>query len=779
MATVTNPTSAQATCSLHGVAWLYKSTISNAYTAMFNYKPIYLNSPIPEFFGYSGGILIAHESKFINNRRSVELSSFGGADESRFIDCDFIADKYLNDYPAETPVNLFVYAYDVKDVEFRNCKFNNVQSPKHTTKVQNWPTAIYGFDAGLNIMSNEFNNMCYGMWLDFPQGGWNIPIIRDNTLNKVYRGMYVSGCVQPHIIYNNTIHLTYCEECVDPCEFNENNRAVGIYLDNTTAQYVFENKIDYNTVDYTSHPNDVSWGIILQNMNENSTKPINPKRNIITNLYYGMTFLGRDNYVQPQCNYFDNPIPPPNGKHFTNFYAPLSINEWCGENPGTVLPSVMGSCLDGFQARKNRFSDCIYSLDRFYTHPTVPAIKYYSVYNAPFKPALCMTSTQVTNVVCDLPCLDFEECCLFLNYPYKDTLSKTGHLLAFDALKINKENKENIIDDDKTNILLATIADNGNNAQTVKIALVDVGAYLSDVVLLATITRSISPLSNYDLKNIMIANSPLSETVYNILDAIRPVVANNYMVWYAQQNAASPREILESEIKDIEQSIADKTQIITDKYVEENNKDAAINFLLLNNEVRMAIPIMIEKGDYTNALSFINAMPNAAERAIGNIVVNHKSTHTPLTTLTIADSTLLDSLANGDSKTAVYAQSIMKLACNKQYNKKLPTSTAASSNRKKQRVIDYTEILPEQLLYIYPNPTTNILHVVNYDKTLNNTFIQITDVLGKIVYEQTNNSYTQETIIATTNFIAGTYYIKIFDNLKNQKLNEKFIVIKE
>ena len=73
-------------------------------------------------------------------------------------------------------------------------------------------------------------------------------------------------------------------------------------------------------------------------------------------------------------------------------------------------------------------------------------------------------------------------------------------------------------------------------------------------------------------------------------------------------------------------------------------------------------------------------------------------------------------------------------------------------------------------VHLYPNPTSGMLYV---QTTLENFNIQISNILGKVVFQSQSNSGHSE--VSMQDFAAGLYFVSLF----NQDRHKKFKVIKK
>jgi hypothetical protein len=122
------------------------ATIENAYNAVTLWKPDDWNS--------MGGIIIASDALFKNNRRSVEFMSYQNTDPSTgepvgnvssFTECEFTVD---DDYFATSEFAYHISMWEVDGIKIRGCDFNN-----DMTTVAQRGYGIYTMDAGYKVNS--------------------------------------------------------------------------------------------------------------------------------------------------------------------------------------------------------------------------------------------------------------------------------------------------------------------------------------------------------------------------------------------------------------------------------------------------------------------------------------------------------------------------------------------------------------------------------------------------------------------------------------------------
>ncbi len=77
---------------------------------------------------------------------------------------------------------------------------------------------------------------------------------------------------------------------------------------------------------------------------------------------------------------------------------------------------------------------------------------------------------------------------------------------------------------------------------------------------------------------------------------------------------------------------------------------------------------------------------------------------------------------------------------------------------------------------VYPNPTLNALNIKLYQVLQSTSILQVLDIAGRIVKQQTINANTLNVNLDVKNLAAGRYFVKIIN--EKQIINESFIVIR-
>ena len=214
------------------------AVIKNAETAIAAIKIDEYDTPDYDF---SGGIVFANNSDFINNKTAVALYNYSENYLCSFYKCKFKTTQLL--YDKEYP-NAFVTLCGVKGVFFKGCEFSNTASLE-----EYYPGArgfgIFSYNADYvvkeacvsqvypceEILPSSFSNLCFGI-LALVSDFISTVRIENNEFVNNYSHIFLSGLNQPEINMNNFT--------LNSGELAFNNYS-GLYLDYCTGYQVEEN----------------------------------------------------------------------------------------------------------------------------------------------------------------------------------------------------------------------------------------------------------------------------------------------------------------------------------------------------------------------------------------------------------------------------------------------------------------------------------------------------------------------------------------------------------
>ncbi|MDP3463743.1 MAG: S8 family serine peptidase [Bacteroidales bacterium] len=258
-----------------GRVYLENATIENAKEAVRLWKPFDYNS--------TGGIVMARNTTFRNNRRAVEFISYQNfhpysldpePNFSRFFNCTFdVNDDYIGMGENYIPFHGFVSMWEVDGVRFEGCDFSNNKTTLYTEGGELIDSELTGFgiltiDAGFSVRpytasvvtdSCHFARLKYGIKtssavLKNTFDVWQTSF-RDNIT-----GIYASNVSMPAIVKNSFL--------INAGQMNTNTDTVlfaGVYLDNMTTAYIVEENNFSSTTGIATIMYDKSIGICINN----------------------------------------------------------------------------------------------------------------------------------------------------------------------------------------------------------------------------------------------------------------------------------------------------------------------------------------------------------------------------------------------------------------------------------------------------------------------------------------------------------------------------------
>jgi len=286
-----------------GVVVLNKATLSHARNA------ISLGTFDGDQFIGGGGIVLAEESNFIDNRRSAEFLLYKFSNISRFEDCSFITtDEYRA--PSREPHHISMWA--THDVRIVNCSFENQSSIEIDRSEAG--TGIYTIDAsyiarafcdsedpltgecnGATTEPSRFVNLNKGIYSTGTGEMRGSLQINTNEFDNVKWGVTLRSTSGAMVVRN-----TFTSPHISMQNEGQNQPGFGIYLEGLLGFACTDNELSN------------MWSGILTN--SCGILPNELYRNEIDNMfYYGSTGFGYANYLfhtghhlQFACNKFSN-----------------------------------------------------------------------------------------------------------------------------------------------------------------------------------------------------------------------------------------------------------------------------------------------------------------------------------------------------------------------------------------------------------------------------------------------------------------------------------------
>ena len=238
---VRGTTSANQTASAQGwVEIINGGVVENSEYGIYTGKTLYCGGGWAS--GYSGGILECDSAYFINNKLSVQFTTYStDYSDSYFENTTFeINDEYIgiNDDP-----EYLVKVYGMKEVRFENCMFvNNASDYEYLTGLYcyNSIVGVYGECLSGSPCQDwdetEFIDLRYGIQSYASSSPTSYLDVRNTIFHENFRGIYISGTDNCRITSNtfeiNTPFVT--------------NGGCGLYLDASTGYWIEENSFEYD-----------------------------------------------------------------------------------------------------------------------------------------------------------------------------------------------------------------------------------------------------------------------------------------------------------------------------------------------------------------------------------------------------------------------------------------------------------------------------------------------------------------------------------------------------
>jgi len=800
-----NPDTTQNFPGLQGYAELKDSTIiENAEYGIVAYKIG------DEDMIYSGGIIRAENTYFINNIQSIGFDpyqnihpyypSYEFDNTSSFSNCSFIINNpkvyYYYGLAGSTMTEqwkAFIRLQGVKGIGIRGCYFyidKEITLNDTNIKINDYYTGILSFASGFSVdelclgqqypcdslKTTKFNRLKYGIRA-FALGKQKAIKIKNSEFTNCKTGVYLGGINNPVITSNvfKLINVDTTDFGNNPL-FNKNNIFGGIYLDACSGYKIEENEINVSTGPFSQQINSI--GIVINNSGEEYNEVYN---NQIENLYVGI--LAQNNNrgdklgLCLKCNDLK--------KNEYDIAVTLDTNKrgWgIAQYQGSPENVITAPANNSFSTGTADYSD-IYNdgegIDYFHTSDQL---------GKKLEPQLYSENV--------FPHLNPQDYSKDLSCP-----SSLGSGITPDAIESKIINSETIITN--KNSELNSLVDGGDTeelntdvqlsivpeAMQVRQQLMNESPYLSDTVMKSAIDKE-TVLPNAMIRDVLVAN-PQSAKSDNVIEALdeRFVPMPDYMMAQIMQgkNTTSAKENLEAEIQNWKgkneraysnmlryykndttinsfdsivywlqnQNTIDALYRLTFEYLS-NNDTSLINSVLsgITNDFVLNSKQNLIHQDYLSYFQIINALVSQGK------------------TIMEADSVQiisLQSLANNDKYLpGIYARNILIALGEINYQEPyiLPNPLKATD-------VDYYP-LPElekiNYLKIFPNPARDYI-VVEYNMNVENYLIgngqqniilRLTDINGKLIRVQHLNRPKDQLVVNTKAFNPGVYICNLY-----------------
>ena len=283
---------------------LNNSTISNAKCG------ITVGIENDQFNAYTGGIVIANNTNFINNEIGVKFlpySYYSGQIEvknrSMFTNCTFtVNSEFLS---SEMQFKSHVELYEVNGILFKACKFESINYNSSNNEDEYSGVGILSYNSGFTVkpscsaillageacdeqdvtVASIFYGLNYGIIATCSENISKIEILSNDFTNNDI-GVYISGCTNPSILKNRF--------SIGKSIFPTTDSPIGLKINNSTGFRIEENRFIKN-----GENTNKQIGIYLKNSGADNNKIY---KNYFENLNIGQYLEGINYSTLNNCN---------------------------------------------------------------------------------------------------------------------------------------------------------------------------------------------------------------------------------------------------------------------------------------------------------------------------------------------------------------------------------------------------------------------------------------------------------------------------------------------
>lgn len=727
---------------------------------------------------FAGGVIKASNSTFFNCQASVAFYGYNQTpvNTSRISSCDFVWDGLFQNTSVKPLVHI-TFGQNNK-VYVGASKFYQNTPSIYTDKLD-WGTGILAYNSPFSVASScsvampfgldcseantirsEFKNLAWGVRV-FNFNDDPFEVLRNEFNNCIYGVSSVLAKNQKVSRNNFNIHE------------DTTLQTWGIYVTRGTGYEITENYLKpFNG------NNALTYGVIIDNSGEAHNEVY---KNTFDRLYIGTQAQGinGDQYVpgnnddalglQYKCNLFKSPIT----------IADIAVAESSridyeqGRIGGTSLANTIEN------AARNSFSHTSGAFD-FFLATSSQQVDYIHLADNSQTP-LTYTTTSPAAVYPHLQYWNNNPVYISQNAcPTKYPSSWWPPIIVFPfGRSAQIDTMQSKIDGGNTALLLDAISVSPKSDST-NHKLMNASPYLSDEVLLAYINSTVSDVR---IKNVLIENSKLADTVYNVLKASgRSSALKNDIAVY--QTGVSDMEVLIDKINYYQEKLQIEQQAYIHSIIDDTSivavNDSLIKYLELCSGLSFQKQLLNVYASTQNEPKFDSLLfdlPVSKYLKKYYHIVFDLNRYNDWYKAVQIDSTIMDRLndltTSPDQEAAYNSFALFSVLSNSQNHLVVMSlGSAGKSLMASTQTNEASEKRKQHELVIYPNPTTDKLFIRFADKNENPVTVYIYDLTGKEVSKtQLQNQTNAE--INLTNVKTGTYLVKVISNnttLKTQLL---------
>ncbi|KAF5045410.1 hypothetical protein DSECCO2_481540 [anaerobic digester metagenome] len=735
----------------------------------------------PNYLPTGGGIILAYDSKFINNQVAVQFEKYDKYSMSRFERCSFEQD---NEVMTSAFLKYFIRLNQVKSINILGCAF--VSDFVYGTATNSKPTyGIYSNNSSFmvdrkcmdtdcnNFLNSSFEGLKYGIYALSKTGGMTFSVKHTN-FTKNRRGIYASSTNNLNISHN---HFSFKK--MAPLALSDT--IAGIYLDKCTGYIVEENEL--TNIENPPPVGFITYGIYINNSGETNNMVY---KNTVYNCNYGITAQDKNRNkdgsagLTIKCNRFYSIIG-------NDLLIASSVNDTIthgiARNQGTDTTDCKAPAGNQFAHFNSNQSSIWNGGNRIIYHHHDP---FYLSKLEPINPY----RTTLNNT--RLP-FNYETCCPSNNQGGGIALSMNAETHEYKQQSLEYANSlEIIVDGGDTELKVAELNSTlPEDALLLRNDLLIQSPFLSDTVLKTVIIRE-DILNNAMVRDILVANpqSAKSDLLISTLDSkfnpfpeyMKDEVMEGIFYLSSKELLESRREMAELHYdycvnRMLAYNLTDSIQV---------SYDTLVNFLLEEGgfESKLKLAWMkIENCDTIGALSMMAGLidceniTNAQQNEIqDNLAFMQWISENPaiqdnnlaaLLGFSQFQSTSVASAATGvllASGFINYDEPYLAPDLTKKTTVKLPKQKGSLNN-------------PEALR-VYPNPTSNYI-TIEFDlgDEASDALIEIIDASGKIVWVKKSNKSKNQLVADVQMLSTGNYLARLYSN-RHLIASKTFVIYK-
>ncbi len=249
-----------------------------------------LNGSVPDL-QYSGGIVYAENTEFVDNTCAVQFHDYPSLNASRFVNSKFYAATYAIQTPPSNPQECVRLNY-VRGLQFTNCLFQGTYAPI-ISAVDQMNDGITSVNSGFSVRNCTFKFIKHGVKADNTFKNGEIAV-EDNTFQICGKSAYIKG-VDAITFRRNIVYGLHQGDLT--------GQSYGVYLEGNSGFRVRDNQFSKFTT------NDNSRAIYITNSGSFGNTVRN---NTFTDNTGGIQAQDNNMGLQIRCNVFSNFSNPDN-----------------------------------------------------------------------------------------------------------------------------------------------------------------------------------------------------------------------------------------------------------------------------------------------------------------------------------------------------------------------------------------------------------------------------------------------------------------------------------